>query len=311
VYLKKEKRMIQWVHAGVGVLTLLILCIFLIVYIGIFSASTKRICGAPLEGQQGPRGAPGARGKAIAPGPIGPQSTVPGPTGRDGPDALGILTGPSPLPAGTGFYTGSKGNTGWPGPTPDLLNPIGAPPINFRFLNNGIGSDLDKYDDTGYFTVAVSSNTGVIPTLPVSVRFVRLGKTVVFQAKQIIFTHGGAQADWINFYTPDFNFPIQSRFFFVVSPYASTPYIMAQELIVFDQVQSNFTNGLFRLEIVPDGTPIGKINSMRIQFQAQYSPEADAGLFPPQFNAQFSSKFQPGTGTFGTASDIAITWTLE
>lgn len=302
--------MIQWVHAGVGVVTLLVLCIFMIVYIGAFSSTTTRICGAPLPGPQGARGERGIQGKALVPGKTGGKSDVPGPDGEVGDTALGILTGPQPLPYSTGLYTGMTGNTGYPGSKPALLDPVNCPPINFKFLNAGVGSELDQYQDTGYFSVTVQSNTGNPSSQTVPVRFVRLGKTVIFQIKQISFNHGGATADWINFVVADF-FDIQKRFFVPVTQFATTPYVVAQELIVFDQVPTNFANGLFRLEIKPNGTSIGIITSMRIQFQAQYSPEADEGLYPGTFNDSFNSKFRADTsGTFGTVSEIAITWTL-
>lgn len=303
--------MIQWIHAGVGVFTLLVLCIFLIVYIGVFSTVTTRICGAPLPGVQGERGPPGIQGKAVAPGPPGPQSNVPGQTGADGKAAAGILTGGSPLPSGTGFFTGNSGNTGFPGPVPDLLNPLNIGPINFKFLNNGVGSDLDQYQDTGYFSLTVTSNTGLPNTKAATVRFVRLGKNVTMQIKQIVFNHGGPLADWINFDPTEINGPLQMRFFFPVSPFATTNYVLGQEIITFDVVPSNFAIGLFRLVIRPNGTAIGTIDSMRIQFAAQYSPTADAGGFPAAFlNTQFGSKYQPGAGTFGITSEIAIVWTL-
>lgn len=299
--------MIQWIHAGVGVFTLLVLCIFLIVYIGVFSTVTTRKCGAPLPGPDGDQGAQGAQGKAIAPGPTGKQSTVPGPQGFEGPDALGIMTGGTPLPAGTGFWTGNTGNSGFPGEPADILFPIGAPPVNFRFLNNGIGSDLSKYEDTGYFSVIVTSNAAAAPGfLPVDVRFVRIGDTVVFQVKQIVFNHGGASNDWINFIPAQFA-ALQQRFFFNVTSFATTAYKFAQTVIVFDRIP--FNNGLFRLEIAPNN----QIDSMRILFRSDYSPQVDDGSANlGSLNDRMTSKFLAGggAGTFGTASEFAVTWTL-
>lgn len=299
--------MIQWVHAGVGIVTLLVLCIFMIIYIGVYSSVTTRICGAPLPGLQGARGARGARGLALAPGPTGKQSTVPGPEGDVGPDALGIMTGGTPLPAGTGFWTGNTGLTGYPGPEADLLDPIGAPPVNFRFLNNGIGSDLDRYDDSGYFTINLDCGAGAPTTQQTQARFVRLGSTVIFQVKQVVFNHGGPLTDWITFRAGEF-VAYQERFFFAVTPFATTAYVLGQTVIVFDRVP--FTDGLFRLQIEPGGK-FGQPPQMRIQYRDAYATAADNGTMG-SLNNVFNSKFNAagGPGTFGLATEMAITWSL-
>lgn len=298
--------MIQWVHAGIGILILLVLCIFMIVYIGVFG-TRQRICGAPMPGARGKKGLPGLPGIALFAGATGDPSTEPGEEGDTGPDAVGINTGPTPLPASTGLYTGPTGMVGWKGiDGPVITDGSNAPPIDFKVENNGIGTSWDQYQDTKYFPVTVTSSAGNPSSMTTQVRFVRLGATVYFHINQIQFVHGVATTDdWINFTVTEFdNAPrfLYNRFFFQVSPQATTRYYLEQPIIVYDSNPAYWTDGAFHLEISP-----GNVTVMRIQWRARYSPDADSSGSFPLMKSKFPAS---STGTFGLVSHVVIKWTL-
>ncbi len=304
--------MIQWIHAGVGLVALLVLAIFLMVYVGI-KGSVDRICGAPLPGKQGPRGLPGVAGKSLYPGPAGDPGVTPGLQGDPGDTAEGIQTGPRPPPPGTGDLPGDTGNTGFIGPDGPLLDPkLPAPPIDFKVDNNGIGSPLDNYQDTGNFTIAVTCQAGAPQSKFVNSRMISIGKIVCLRVNQIVFDHGGATPDYIHLDAAFYNAAFISRgFFFPVTEFATTPYVLDQPVMVYDQVNINYTDGLFHMKIIPAPTDPknkerGEITEMWIQYRATYSPDvATAPVVFQNLDARFPSDT---TGTFGTVSDIIVTW---
>lgn len=303
--------MIQWVHAGVGLVTLLLLIVFLIVYIGVQSSVTTRRCGAPLQGAQGNPGPKGIAGKALYPGATGDAGDAAGKTGIDGPAAAGIITGPTPEPIGTGFWTGMTGATSWPGPDGPLLDSFQtSAPFNFKFLNNGIGTDFGHYSDTKFFPVTLTCAAGNPSSIVAQCRLFRIGRIVAFQFLQLTFNHGGGADDYIKFDLTPFNtnVNIMEEYFFPISSKATTPYVFDQVITVFDQMKTFVSDGLFHLKVIENAaTPnVGLISEMWLQFRSSYI--LPGTLFP---FGQNEGRFPASTpGTFGTATDITVTWLI-
>jgi hypothetical protein len=302
--------MIQWIHAGVGLVTLLLLIIFLIVYVGVQSSVTTRRCGAPLPGARGNPGLKGQAGVAVYPGPAGDAGTVPGETGPQGFAAAGIITGPTPDPIGTGFYTGQTGASGWPGPDGGLLDSsTTSPPIDFKYYNFGIGSPLDNYSDTKVFDMELTCLAGSPSTVTTSGRLVRVGKIVAFQILQFHFNHGGKTNDFIKLPTDPFWTPVvMKEYFFTVSNIATEPYVIDIPVMVYDQSLQYPQAGLLHLKIEENSGTTGKITQFWLQFRSSWNTIA-AGT-PLNFDIE-QCKFPFGTaGTFGILSDITVVWLL-
>lgn len=302
--------MIEWVHAGIGLLVLLVLILFLIVYVSVQSSVTKRKCGAPLPGPQGNPGPKGPAGRALVPGATGDAGQVAGMTGFPGPNAMGIITGPTPDPIGTGFFTGMSGATGFPGPEGPLLDSfLTSDPINFRFLNNGIGSDFGHYSDTKFLPVLMTSAAANPPSTSTSCRLLRIGKIVAFQILQFSLSHGGGSDDYINIDLAQFNNPnVMKEYFFPISSKETTPYVFDQVITVFDQTPAFVSDGLLHLKVDQDGKNdnVGIITEFWIQFRATWvsttSPftfDNSAGRFPAN-----------SVGTFGIPTDITVSWLI-